>query len=347
MDEPTTTPSVSQLSAEFAKEKRAKSPPLTFEPTPNDALVAPIATSPPPSEKHNHIDSLAMASTNARKNSSQSDDARRLQAIVNKQAKLIDRLHDTFGEERKIWGLERERLHSRIAQLEGLLKTDDGYSPAKSPVLSPTSTSAFASPQSRPMAKMPSIAEDDGIVSLSQRRENAPPAIDLSLTSPTYGRKGSVAFAEETPTAVKVEEIPAPAAGHLSPHPLNNRMEAGHTPMKTPRPPTPPPHNMSMDGIEDTPTRNNTYVNNCYMQRSRDEEEDSALSGPLNMPELPNKPDETNFTFDVLNKRLENLESHPEDQQSRPMVFNQKSPGLASPVSEAEDSHQSPKTVLP
>ena len=337
-DSATLTPSVSQLSADFAKEKRARSPPLAFEPTPNDALLAPIATSPSP-DHHSHIDTLAL-SPNMSKYNAQSDGAKRLQAIVDKQAKLIDRLHDTFGDERKIWGLERERLHQRIAQLEGLLKTDDGYSPAKSPVLSPTSTSAFTSPQSRPIAKMPSIAEDDGSISLSQRRENAPPSIDLSGSSQTYGRKGSVAFAEETPTAVKVEEIPQPAAGHLSPHPFNNRMEAGHTPMKS------PPNSMAMDGMEDTPTRNNTHLNNYFsMQQSQDDDNgDDSLTGPLNLPELPHKPDETNFTLDALSKKLHQIEVHPE--RGRPMVFNQKSPGLASPVSEsAEDSHTSPKTV--
>ena len=96
---------------------------------------------------------------------------------------------------------------------------------------------------------------------------------------------------------------------------------------------------MSMDGIEDTPTRNNTHINTMLSQ-STDEDEDKALSGPLNMPELPHMPDETNFTLDMLSKRLEKIQSNPEE--GKPMVFAQPSPGLASPASEKDSKDISP-----
>lgn len=337
-------PSIGELSASFAKEKRPRSPPLAFEPTPNDAL-APLTTPP----KDHLIDSLSVSPSMGR-HSPQSEDEKRLQVIVEKQARLIDSLHETFADERKIWGLERERLHQRIARLEGLLKHGDGHSPAKSPVLSPTSLSTFTSPQTRPVNKLPSIAEDENILPLSQRRDNAPASIDLSELSggmrrrSTGERKGSVNFApDETPTAIRVEEIPEPATKPLSPPPFNYRMEAGHTPMKAPRPPTPPPQNgLKMDGIEDTPTRNNTHINKT---RSHDEEGgDRELSGPLNLPELPHEMGEANISLDMLSKRLQNLSEHPDESDSRPLVFKQKSPGLASPVEEREVDF-SPKTV--
>lgn len=341
---------IGDLSAAFAKQKHPRSPPLAFEPTPNDALAAPL--SPP----HDYlVDSLAVSPSMDKQNPL-SDDERKLQVIVEKQARLIESLHETFADERKIWGLERERLHQRIARLEGLLKHGDGHSPAKSPVMSPTTFSSFTSPQSRPVGKLPSIAEDENIISLSQRRDNAPPTIDLSSLSGGLRRrshderKGSVNFApEETPTALRVEEIPAPAAKPLSPPPFNYRMEAGHTPMKAPRPPTPPPHNsLAMDGIEDTPTRNNTHLNNIYLTQDQHENGgDQELTGPLNLPELPHAPGDGNFSLDMLSKRLQSLSEHPEESESKPLVFKQKSPGLASPVAEREEeSNCSPKTLV-
>lgn len=86
---------------------------------------------------------------------------------------------------------------------------------------------------------------------------------------------------------------------------------------------------MAVDGIEDTPTRTNTHINGT-LTRTNDDEDDMALLGPLNMPELPNKPDQTNFTFEALSKRLEQIHQHPEE--GRPMVFAEPSPGLASPA---------------
>lgn len=295
-------------------------------------------------------------------------DEQDLQVIVDQQAAAIQLLHDAFAAERQAWSLEKDRLHNRIASLEKLLKMGDGYSPAKSPILSPFSNgsngSAYASPNSKAMAiansnRLPSIAEDERFQSLSQRRENAPQSIHIPASNHSE-RKGSVGFSTEdkTPTApIKVEEIPISppqTAKNLSPPPYNYRMDAGHTPIREFRPPTPPPQKaFTMDGIEDTPTRNNTHIN-AFLTRSNDEEEDKELKGPLNMPELPHQAGEENFTFEMLSKKLEQIEKNPQAETAKPMVFAQPSPGLASPAERAGPSPPkqnegiiSPKTVPP
>jgi len=102
-----------------------------------------------------------------------------------------------------------------------------------------------------------------------------------------------------------------------SPLPFTNRMAAGHTPLHAPRRPlTPPPKDsLRVDGIDDTPTRNNTQTNRqlslSNSSDADDEDEDAALKGPLNLPELPNAPDEVNFTLEALSKRLEIIERDP------------------------------------
>jgi len=92
-------------------------------------------------------------------------------------------------------------------------------------------------------------------------------------------------------------------------------MAAGHTPLHAPRRPlTPPPKDsLRVDGIDDTPTRNNTRINRqLSLSNSSDaDDEDEALKGPLNLPELPNAPDEVNFTLEALSKRLEIIERDP------------------------------------
>jgi hypothetical protein len=139
---------------------------------------------------------------------------------------------------------------------------------------------------------------------------------------------------------IMVEEIPISpptTAMALSPLPPAYRADAGHTPLK--RPPTPPPQKMTMDGIEDTPTRNNTHIN-TLLTRSDDEEQDVPLKGPLSMPELPNNPDEANFTLEALSKRLEQVARSPE--ASRPTIFAEPSPGMLSPQEPASldaDNH--------
>lgn len=119
-----------------------------------------------------------------------------------------------------------------------------------------------------------------------------------------------------------------------------NRIMAGHTPIRPPRPPTPPPNDMAMDGIEDTPTRNNTHIN-LFLTQHNDGEGDVPLKGPLNMPELPHRPDDTNFTLDALTEKLRQIEQHPEESESKPLVMAQPSPGLASPTGETDLSPES------
>jgi hypothetical protein len=122
---PGTTPSVGELSAEFAKQKRAKSPPLAFEKTPNDSL-APLTS--PTRSRIGQLDNISLSSpTMGRFSPLQSADAQDLQVVVDQQASAIQLLHDAFAAERQAWSLERERLHYRIASLEKLLKTADGH----------------------------------------------------------------------------------------------------------------------------------------------------------------------------------------------------------------------------
>jgi len=218
-------------------------------------------------------------------------------------------------------------------------------SPAKSPIMSPLNnifdgSGSISSPQSRAMSgtpHLPSIAEDDGIqpLPLSRRRDGAPASINLSNRPPVPAvtlarssrsqRASSVSFDEQ----IIVDEVPISpptSAMPMSPLPPANRVEAGHTPLKAAdRSPTPPPGKMTFDGIEDTPTRNNTHIN-LMLTRSN---EDVSLKGPLCMPELPNRPDTSNFTLEALSKRLEQVARSPED--SRPTIYNEPSPGMLSP----------------
>ncbi len=337
---------VSELSPAFPKGKGARSPPLAFEPTPNDALSPPTFRSS--SNAHTTLGAMNMGRLSP---PPLAGEGYELQRVVDQQVSAIDLLHDAFNGERLAWKSEREALYTRIAKLERLLRVGDGHSPAKSPVLSPQQgTGSLTSPQARAVAnahRLPSIAEDENLEPLSHRREDASRATDMpAITPSTDKRSSSVGFAEAAPDAVKVEEIPRSpmqTAKALSPPPLSYRVEAGHTPLKTTRPPTPPPQNsMSMDGIEDTPTRNNTHIN-TFLTRSNDEDSEKELKGPLNMPELPHVPGDSNFTFDALASRLQQLEKHPE--AAKPIVFAQPSPGLASPVE--RDSYLSPKSSDP
>lgn len=131
-----------------------------------------------------------------------------------------------------------------------------------------------------------------------------------------------------------MEEIPclSPTSMQtLSPIPDDYKAHAGHTPIKAPtRPLTPPPHNMTLTEIDDTPTKNNTHIN-TLLARSDDEDEDPALTGPLSMPELPNLPGEHNFTEEMLFKRLEHIAQSPGTEEARPLVFATPTPGLATP----------------
>ncbi|KAI6823326.1 hypothetical protein KC340_g11831 [Hortaea werneckii] len=325
-----------------------KSPPLAFAPTSNDALAPRIPSS-------QNLDTAPLASyldsqsTMGLSSPQAQGDEPALQAIVDQQANAIQLLHDAFAAERQVWSLERGSLYQRIAKLEQLLKNRDHHSPAKSPVISPltgSGSSNLVSPPQRATTssqKLPAIIEDENITSLSQRRSGAPRSINMpgrpAIPAP---QRSSRSQSQRTSSvtvdgpSLKIDEIrvsPPCTAAVQSPPPLGNRAMAGHTPLKSTRPPTPPLHNIAMDGIDDTPTRNNTHIN-TFLSRSTPEDEDKELTGPLNLPELPYQPDETNFTLDALSQRLERLCSHPEE--GKPMIFSQPTPGVASPAEPAD-----------
>lgn len=191
----------------------------------------------------------------------------------------------------------------------------------------PTSRLASAS------LRLPSIAEDENVEprqTLSRRREGAPCTIEIPLIDTVAGsqkpRNNSVvSFADDH---LKIEEIPCPTPGSMmtaSPIPHEYRVHAGHTPVKTPARPLTP-----SSKVEDTPTKNNTQINS-FLGNSDDEDEDPALTGPLSMPELPNKPGEHNFTEEMLIRRLEHIAQSPGTEESRPLVFSTPTPGLATP----------------
>ena len=120
-------PSIGDLSAEFAKQKRAKSPPLAFDRTPNDAL-APL-TSPSPSRTA-RVDLTSPRSGSAvmgRLGLGEAGEQQDLQVVLDQQASAIQLLHDAFAAERQAWSLEREGLYSRIGRLEGLVRRGEGY----------------------------------------------------------------------------------------------------------------------------------------------------------------------------------------------------------------------------
>jgi hypothetical protein len=207
-------------------------------------------------------------------------------------------------------------------------------------------SSSLASPPTSRLASasvLQSIAEDENVeprFTLSQRREGAPAAIEIPIIDTVAGslnlkpRTNSVvSFADDN---LKVEEIPCHSPwSAASPIPSEYKRNAGHTPVKTPARPLTP----SL-GIEDTPTKSNTQIN-ASLAKSDDEDEDPMLTGPLSMPELPNKPGEHNFTEEALFKRLEHIAQSPGTEEARPLVFATRTPGLATP--EAVDG--SPKEI--
>jgi len=207
-------------------------------------------------------------------------------------------------------------------------------------------SSSLASPPASRLANasiLPSIAEDENFeprFTLGQRREGAPSAIEIPIIDTVASslnlkpRTNSVvSFADDN---LKVEEIPSHTPwSAASPIPSEYKVHAGHTPVKTPaRPLTPSQH------IEDTPTRSNTQIN-ASLAKSDDEDEDIALTGPLSMPELPNKPGEHNFTEEALFKRLEHIAQSPGTEEARPLIFATRTPGLATP----EELDGSPRAI--
>ena len=116
------------VSPPSSSQKPPKSPPLAFEPTPNDAL-APLS-SPQHDNNNNHSkhtfspsqrEILGMSSE-----SSLVGGTAHLAIIMEQQSHTISLLHEAFASERKIWALEKAGLYERIASLEKLLKAKEG-----------------------------------------------------------------------------------------------------------------------------------------------------------------------------------------------------------------------------
>lgn len=109
-------------------ERRPKSPPLAFERTSNDALIPPTqnrrSRSTSPSSRSNSNSNLNMGRASPL---SPASNVGLLHVIVDQQHETIQGLHDAFAKERHTWGLERQHLLERVAQLEQLLKSDDHW----------------------------------------------------------------------------------------------------------------------------------------------------------------------------------------------------------------------------
>jgi hypothetical protein len=103
--------------------KRAKSPPMAFERTSNDAL-APLVSPP----FYSGIDPfLSTSSRTMSPNGSPYGSDPGLQALVHKQAQAMNQLHSAFAVEREVWTMEKAHLYQRISSLEKLLNTNSGH----------------------------------------------------------------------------------------------------------------------------------------------------------------------------------------------------------------------------
>ncbi|PNS19488.1 hypothetical protein CAC42_7332 [Sphaceloma murrayae] len=177
---------------------RPKSPPLAFQMTSNDALVAPEQPTFPSQMPFHAPDYLTNSSASYKSDplDISSPMEQDLQSQVKKQAEALRLQHQAFVVERECWEMERERLYRRIASLEGLLKSPKGHrsvysppdtlpderrsrlhdqgsplhSPARSPVISTlvNGNSSHAAPQQQhrsssasACSRLPSIAEHD------------------------------------------------------------------------------------------------------------------------------------------------------------------------------------------
>jgi hypothetical protein len=105
--------------------KRAKSPPMAFERTSNDALAPRIS---PPFAYHN-IDPFTSTSSRVMSpnGSSYGGGSPDLQAIIHKQSNAMAQLHSAFAAEREAWTMERDNLYQRISSLEKLLITNSAH----------------------------------------------------------------------------------------------------------------------------------------------------------------------------------------------------------------------------
>ncbi|KAF2220193.1 hypothetical protein BDZ85DRAFT_267324 [Elsinoe ampelina] len=319
----------------IAMPKPQKSPPLAFQMTSNDSLVAPSQPTYPSQFRLSAPDYLNNSSATSKLDPYEvtSPMEQDLQSQVRKQMEALRLQHQAFVVERECWEMERERLYKRIASLEGLLKSPKGHSPARSPVISPfpndKATTSNPLPASHrasntSSSRLPSIAEHEASPREERKvsfikRDAAPKFIDIQPKSVI----DSLVDELEVQADLDDEQPPSPPATRqvLSPPPPEYRRDAGHTPLRIPsRPQSSDSTNrgsLLVEALEATPTRRNTARNKSM---TSDDEEDICLSGPLRLPELPSKPSSENVTMDALTARLQYIEEHPDE--SQPLVLS-------------------------
>ncbi|PSK34939.1 hypothetical protein B9Z65_1522 [Elsinoe australis] len=224
---------------------RPKSPPLAFQMTSNDALVAPSQPTFPSQMPFHAPDYLTSSSATFKSDPYEisSPMEQDLHGQVRKQAEALRLQHQAFVVERECWEMERERLYKRIASLEGLLKSPKGHrsvhsppdtvrderndcrsdrnsylnSPARSPVISPfgNGNSTFTAPQHRgssasATSRLPSIAEHDASPREEKKvsfikRDSAPKHISMPTSMPSNIPAKSVLDTFEDELEVKAD----------------------------------------------------------------------------------------------------------------------------------------------
>ncbi|KAI4726479.1 hypothetical protein E4T49_05772 [Aureobasidium sp. EXF-10728] len=290
------------LDTPATKQVPPRSPPMAFQTTSNDALWAP-SFNPLAMQSLSQVSSPYFLGTSPTEND--------MQAQLDKLNEALRLQHQAFVAERESWQMERDRMHRRVTALESLLKSPNGQSPARSPAMSPQNGVKPAP------AQLPSIAEvDTSRLSPEQpriKRDAAPVHIDI----PTL-QDASVFDDDASLEEVLQGDLPAspPATRNiLSPPPPANLRNAGHTPLKAPRPGDfSPAVSVRSDKLSDTPTRKNTLMNEV-MSQDDGADEDRPLKGPLHMPSLPCNPGAENFTMDMLDAKLKDISEHPEENQ--------------------------------
>ncbi|GAM87172.1 hypothetical protein ANO11243_051930 [Dothideomycetidae sp. 11243] len=348
--------------------KPAKSPPLAFQMTSNDSLMAPRDFTQPSQLPFRSPDYLTSGSGGYGSDYEVSSPMELdLHGQVRKQTEALRLQHQAFVVERECWEMERDRLYRRIAALEALLKSPKGLrsvltppdnvvvdrhsqsdSPSKSPEMTPAMQGACLPPPihrssfGSNSSRLPSIAEHEASPDASPnrrgsfiQRDRAPRHIEI----PADTLAAVITESGESTATLDSQDPPSPPATTqvLSPPPPEYRRNAGHTPMRLPSRPSSSHSQQGQGGLEDTPTRQNTAKNFAL---GKDLDEDPGLSGPLRLPELPTTPNAENFTFDALTARLQYIEEHPDE--NRPLALC-----AASNRDEDDDVDTSDHTIKP
>lgn len=117
---PPSAPSSHAETTAKTAQKRPKSPPLAFEPTPNDSL-APLISH----KSQEPLDTASMGRLSPLQDAHGHDTSWR--KVVDQQAAATQLLHQAFAAERAAWASEREKLYLRIGSLERLVRGAEGY----------------------------------------------------------------------------------------------------------------------------------------------------------------------------------------------------------------------------